>query len=71
MERISTGNARIRISGRYLCDVLQEDGRGLPYSLCLMVTADRLRLIFWAKCSTRNAPKHYGWDVQKEPGAGR
>ena len=23
MERISTGNARIRISGRYLCDVLQ------------------------------------------------
>ena len=33
MERISTGNARIRISGRYLCDVLQEDGRGLPYSL--------------------------------------
>lgn len=33
MERISTGNARIRITGRYLCDVLQEDGRGLPYSL--------------------------------------
>ena len=33
MERMSTGNARIRISGRYLCDVLQEDGRGLPYSL--------------------------------------
>ena len=33
MELISTGNARIRISGRYLCDVLQEDGRGLPYSL--------------------------------------
>ena len=33
MERISTGNARIRISERYLCDVLQEDGRGLPYSL--------------------------------------
>ena len=30
MERISTGNARIQISGRYLCDVLQEDGRGLP-----------------------------------------
>jgi hypothetical protein len=33
MERISTGNARIRISGRYLGDVLQEDGRGLPYCL--------------------------------------
>ena len=33
MERISTGNARIRISGRHLYDVLQEDGRGLPYSL--------------------------------------
>ena len=33
MERISTRNARIRISGRYLCDVLQEGGRGLPYSL--------------------------------------
>ena len=33
VERISTGTARIRISGRYLCDVLQEDGRGLPYSL--------------------------------------
>ena len=33
VERISTGNARIRISGRYLCEVLQEDGRGLPYSL--------------------------------------
>ena len=30
MERISTGNARSRISGRYLCDALQEDGRGLP-----------------------------------------
>ena len=35
MERISTRNARIRISGRYLCDVLQEDGRGLHYSLLL------------------------------------
>ena len=33
MERITTGNARIRISGRYRCDVLQEDRRGLPYSL--------------------------------------
>jgi len=33
MERISTGNALIRISGRYLCDVLQKDGRNLPYSL--------------------------------------
>ena len=35
MERIATRNARIRISGRYLCDVLQEDGRGLHYSLLL------------------------------------
>ena len=33
MERISTGNAHIRILGRYLCDVLKEDGCGLPYSL--------------------------------------
>jgi len=33
MERISTGNTRIRISGRYRCDVLQEDGRGQSYSL--------------------------------------
>ena len=71
MERISTGNARIRISGRYLCDVLQEDGRGLPYSCYLMVTADRLHLISWARCSTRNAPKHYSWDVQTGPGAER
>ena len=33
MERISTGNVHIRILGRYLCDVLKEDGCGLPYSL--------------------------------------
>ena len=33
MERISTGNARIWISGRHLCDVFPADGRGLPYSL--------------------------------------
>ena len=33
MERISTGNALIRISGQYPCDVLHEDGRGPPYSL--------------------------------------
>jgi hypothetical protein len=30
---VSSGNARIRISGRYLCDVLIEDGRDLPCSL--------------------------------------
>jgi hypothetical protein len=71
MERISTGNARIRISGRYLCDVLQRVVADCPIPCCLMVKADHLHLISWAKCSKRNAPKYYGWDAQKAPGAER
>lgn len=55
MERISTGNARIRISGRYLCDVLHEDGRGLPYSLLFdgesrSLALDILNQVFEAEC---------------------
>ena len=55
MERISTGNARIRISGKYLCDVLHEDGRGLPYSLLFesesrSLALDILGQVFEAKC---------------------
>jgi hypothetical protein len=71
MERISTGNARIRISGRYLCDVLQETGAACPIPCCLMVTVDRLRLISWVKCSTRNTRKLCGSVAQKELGAER
>ena len=71
MERISTGNARIRISGRYLCNVLHEDGRGLPYSLLFDGEVDPLRLISWVKCSTRNARKLCGSVAQKELGAER
>ena len=55
MERISTGNARIRISGRYLCDVLHEDGRGLPYSLLFdgesrSLALDILGQVFETEC---------------------
>ena len=55
MERISTGNARIRISGRHRCDVLQEDGRGLPYSLLFdgdsrSLTLDILGQVFDTEC---------------------
>ena len=55
MERISTGNARIRISGRCLCDVLQEDGRGLPYSLLFdgdsrSLALDILGQVFETEC---------------------
>ena len=55
MERISTGNARIRILGRYLCDVLQEDGRGLPYSLLIdgdsrSLALDILGQVFDTEC---------------------
>ena len=71
MERISTGNARIQIRGGTYAMCCKRMDAACPIPLCLMVKADRLRLIFWAKCSTRNAPKHYGWDVQKEPGAER
>ena len=71
MERISTGNARIRISGRYFCDVLQEDGRGLPYSLLFDDDSRSLALDILGQGSKRNVPKHYGWDAQKGPGAER
>ena len=55
MKRISTGNARIRISGRYLYDVLQEDGRGLPYSLLFdgdsrLLALDILGQVFDTEC---------------------
>ena len=45
MERISTGNARIRISGKYLCDVLHEDGRDYPIRFCLRAKAGHWPLI--------------------------
>jgi|SRR5210317_1227824 len=68
MERISTGNARFRISGRYRC---KRTGAACPILCCLMVTVDRLRLISWVKCSTRNARKLCGSVAQKELGAER
>ena len=55
MERISIGTARIRISGRYLCDVLHEDGRGPPYSLLFdgdsrSLALDMLGQVFETEC---------------------
>ena len=69
MERISTGNARIRISGKYLCDVLHADGRRLPYSLLFesesrSLALDILGQVFEAKC-----PKHCDWDAWMAHGA--
>lgn len=57
MERISTGNARIRISGRYLCDVLQEDGRGLPYSLMFHGDSRSLALDILGQVFDTECPK--------------
>ena len=71
MERISTGNARIRISGRYLCDVLQEDGRGLPYSLLFDGDSRSLALDILGRVSKRNARKLCGSVAQNELGAER
>ncbi len=55
LERISGGNARVRICGRYLCDILYEDGRGLPYSLMFdqstrSLATDLLRQVFETEC---------------------
>ena len=55
MELISTGNARIWNFGQYLCDVLDEDGHGPPYSLLFdgdsrSLALDMLGQVFETEC---------------------
>ena len=71
MERISTGNARIRISEKYLCDVLHEDGRGLLYSLLFesesrSLALDILGQVFEAKCPKNTVVGMRGWHMERK-----